>query len=110
MADPERQADDALRALFATLPEPADDGFSELVMGRIGRRTRRRRVMIAAAVVAGALIAAWPLGQLMLQLSDGLRQLAISDEVTGWATEHRTLLAGIALASLTPLLAALLED
>jgi MFS family permease len=109
MAD-DRYADEALRALFAELPDPPDEGFSERVVGRIASRVRRRRLIIAAAVLVGALIAVWPVGQLLLQLSDGLRDLAVGIAGRDWLSEYRTPILGVGLAFLTPVVAALLED
>ena len=74
MAEREHPADAALTALFAAETDPRDDGFSAGVMDRIGGRIRRRRLVIAIAVGAGALIAAWPLGQLLLASADPARQ------------------------------------
>jgi hypothetical protein len=105
--------DRALRALFLAASEPADDGFSDRVIGRIGARVRRRRLVIALAVVIGVAIAAWPLAQLILQASDGIRVLlAVLVEAFGLdrLSHYRPLLAGALLALLTPVLVALLED
>ncbi len=106
----EHRADDALRALFGGMAEPPDDGFSGRVMDRIGARIRRRRLIIALAVLAGTLVAAWPVTQLLLQFSDGLRTVVANFAGTNWLAEYQTLLAGAALAFLTPVVAALLED
>jgi MFS family permease len=106
----DRQADEALRALFADLADPPDQGFSDRVIGRIAGRIRRRRLIIAAAVIAGGLIAAWPLGQLLLQLSEELGDLIVGMAGTDWLNEYRTLILGVGLAFLTPVVAALLED
>jgi hypothetical protein len=110
MAERDLSPDDALRAAFAAVPDPVDGGFTAAVMQRVRARTRRRRLLIAAAVAVGALIAAWPLGQLLLQFSDGLRGLATTAAGTDWFGEHKTLLYGVALACLTPVVAALLEE
>jgi hypothetical protein len=110
MPERSREFDDMLRGVFAAEPEPADDVFSQRVMRRIGARTRQRRLLIAAAVVAGALIAAWPLAQIVMEFSDGLRDLAATAADTQWFGEHKTLLSGVALALLTPVIAAFLED
>jgi hypothetical protein len=106
----ERRADEALRALFAGMAEPGDDGFSGRVMARIGARIRRRRLVIAVAVLAGALVAAWPVAQLLLQFSSSLRTFVAGFAGTDWLADYQTLLAGAALAFLTPVVAALLED
>jgi hypothetical protein len=105
--------DRALQALFAAAPEPADDGFSDRVIGRIGARVRRRRLVIALAVVLGVVIAAWPLAELVLQASDWFRALlGVLVEVIGMdrLNQYRPLLAGALLAMLTPVLVALLEE
>ena len=81
--------DEALRALFAGAPEPADDGFSGRVINRIGARIRRRRLIIGMAVILGALIAAWPLGQLVFQASEGLRALAAQTLGSDFFTQYR---------------------
>jgi anti-sigma factor RsiW len=109
----DRSADDALRELFAGISEPRDDGFADRVMARIESRIRTRRLVLALAVLLGAgiaLVAAWPLGQLLLTLSDDLGSLFVGASGTDWLTEYRTLIAGAVLAFLTPAVAALLED
>lgn len=110
MPEREHAQDAALKALFAADAEPADDGFSAGVMRRINARIQRRRVVIALAVGAGAVIAAWPVGQLLLQLSDGLRALLANTAATDWLMQYRAVLGGAALAFMTPVVAALLED
>lgn len=102
--------DQALRALFAVAPEPDDNGFTDRVMGRIGARVRRRRLAIALAVVLGAGIAAWPLAQLVLQASEGIRALVIEAVGVDWLSQYRPLVAGALLALLTPILVALIEE
>jgi len=109
MTEIERPEDAALRALFATAPEPVDNGFSAGVMTRIASRVRRRRLIIALAIIVGAGIAAWPLGMLILQLSDSLRGLVVSATGTDWIREYPTIIAGAVLAFVTPVIAALLE-
>ena len=109
MTEFERPEDAALRALFAAAPEPADDGFSQRVVARIGSRIHRRRLIIAFAVIVGAGIAAWPLGVMILQFSDSLRGLLVSAAGTDWIREYPTIIAGAVLALLTPVVAALLE-
>ena len=109
MTDIEHPEDAALRALFAAAPEPEDDGFSAGVMARIGSQIRRRRLIIALAIIVGAAIAAWPFGMLVLQLSDSLRGLVVSATGTDWISEYPTIIAGAILALLTPVVAALLE-
>ena len=109
----DRRADDLLRELFAGMPEPRDDGFADRVMARIESRIRTRRLVIALAVMLGAaivLVAAWPLGQLVLSLSGNLQDLFVGASGTDWLTEYRTLIAGAVLAFLTPAVAALIED
>ena len=109
----DRHADKALRELFAGMAEPKDDGFADRVMARIESRIRTRRLVLALAVMLGAgivLVAAWPLGQLVLTLSDDLGSLFVGASGTDWLTEYRTLIAGAVLAFLTPAVAALLED
>lgn len=110
MPERDQAFDDTLRGLFAAEPEPADDGFSQRVMRRIAGRTLRRRLLLAGAVTTGAVIAAWPLGQLLLPLSDGLRELVGQTAATDWLAERKTLLYGVALACLTPIVAAMLEE
>ena len=109
----DRSADEALRELFAGMAEPRDEGFAARVMNRIEARVRTRRLVLALAALLGAgivLVAAWPLGQLVLTLFDDLGALFIGASPTDWLTEYRSLIAGAVLAFLTPAVAALLED
>lgn len=102
--------DQALRALFGAAPEPADYGFTDRVMGRIGARVRRRRLIIALAVVLGIGIAAWPLAQLVLQAAEGIQVLVVEAVGIDWLEQYRPLLAAALLAFVTPVLVALLEE
>lgn len=103
--------EDRLRAWFsADAAGPEDGGFTARVMDRIGVRIRRRRLVLAVAIAAGAGIAAWPLGQLLLQLSDGLRAAAAVVGGAEWLAQHKPVFLGIVLAFVTPVFAALIED
>jgi len=124
-------------ALAASIP---DDGFSAAVEHRLRRRIWTRRIVLGIAVFGGMLLAAGPLSQLFLALSQQLTELSgqVQDDsgliamlpvrqalatagdrlvhVSGqldaaaWFAQNRVLILGGLLAVLTPLVVRVLED
>ena len=99
-----------LSELFETLTPPLEDeGFSALVVRRIGRRLWVRRVVLGTAVVVGGVLALGPLSELSVLisglpvlLSDGLVTVATSWNDPAWLTQNRMILILAVLAASMP--------
>lgn len=99
-----------LREQFsASLPAIADQGFSEKVVRRIRKRTLLRNGLPLAAVLVGTAVIAWPVVDL---LGGVLHQLAVINQLDWQAVfeANKTLVIGLILGALSPLVIALLED
>jgi len=101
--------------LFAQgLDAPADDGFTDTVMGRIGRRLVIRKTVLTTAAVIGGLIAIGPAYELSLLISGAVSN-TISQAISGWSgvdwlPQTRILaLAGLTVI-LAPVVAAILDE
>ena len=113
MADRLKDDEDrALEALFASQPI-ADDGFTRRVVARVRRRLWFRRLLLPAAVLAGAAIAAEPamamfgaLGDILAMLpmeSVGIPRVPGLQDVSAWLV-----VSGAAIAAM--LLLPVLDD
>ncbi|MCJ7556226.1 MAG: hypothetical protein MUP90_04840 [Gammaproteobacteria bacterium] len=91
------------------MPELPDNGFSERVLGRIRRRAVLRRSLPVGALLVGAGIAAWPAVELLGVLAQHMTVIGQFDwqEVL---VANKTLVLGLMLGVLSPLLVAALED
>ena len=103
--------DDRLRIVFRDgLGQPEDDAFRDAVVGRIRKRLRLRRLILAAGVTIGGLIAILPAYELSVSLGEGLSRLSLVWD-GAYSTERSSALmiaAGVAL--LTPVVTMALED
>ncbi len=106
-----------LSELFETLTPPLEDeGFSALVVRRIGRRRRVRRAVLGTAVVVGGMLALGPLSELSVLLSEvpvllseGLITVATSWNDPAWLAQHRMILILAVLAASMPAAIRLLD-
>ena len=106
-----------LSELFETLTPPLEDeGFSALVVRRIGRRRRMRRAVLGTAVVVGGMLALGPLSELSVLLSEvpvllseGLISVATSWNDPAWLAQHRMILILTVLAASMPAAIRLLD-
>lgn len=99
-----------LRRQFAqALPELPDNGFSERVLGRVRRRAVLRRSLPVGALLIGAGVVAWPAVELLGVLAQHLTVIGQFDwqEMLG---ANKTLVLGLTVGLLSPLLVAMLED
>jgi hypothetical protein len=102
-------------ARFATLfqefsPALQDDGFSERVMARIARRTRRRNIVLSAAAIIGGTIALWPLSRLAVTFGNGLLLAATKWHDPAWLLQNQLLIFAVILAGLAPFAIRWLEE
>jgi len=106
----DQQDDERLRSLFReAMPPVADNGFSNRVIYRIGRRRRIRRAVLYFAAGLGIAIAARPAGQLLLSAGDWM---------SAWFAQGAALpvyrfepmFVVVLLGLLSPFLVNLLED
>ena len=106
-----------LSELFETLVPPLEnEGFSALVVRRIGRRRRMRRAVLGTAVVVGGMLALGPLSELSILiselpvlLSEGLVTVATSWNDPAWLAQHRMVLILTVLAASMPAAIRLLD-
>jgi len=97
------------RQFSQAMPELPDNGFSERVFRRIRRRAVLRRSLPVAALLVGAGIVAWPAVELLGVLAQHMTVIGQFDwqEVLG---ANKTLVLGLMLGVLSPLLVAMVED
>ena len=106
-----------LSELFETLTPPLEnEGFSALVLRRIGRRRRVRRAVLGTAVVVGGMLALGPLSELSvlisglpILLSEGLVTVATSWNDPAWLAQNRMILILTVLAASMPAAIRLLD-
>ena len=106
-----------LSELFETLTSPLEnEGFSALVLRRIGRRRRVRRAVLGTAVVVGGMLALGPLSELSvlisglpILLSEGLVTVATSWNDPAWLAQNRMVLILTVLAASMPAAIRLLD-
>ena len=106
-----------LSELFETLVPPLEnEGFSALVVRRIGRRRRMRRAVLGTAVVVGGMLALGPLSELSVLisglpvlLSEGLVTVATSWNDPAWLAQNRMVLILTVLAASMPAAIRLLD-
>ena len=106
-----------LSELFETLAPPLEnEGFSALVLRRIGRRQRVRRAVLGTAVVVGGMLALGPLSELSvlisglpILLSEGLVTVATSWNDPAWLAQNRMVLILTVLAASMPAAIRLLD-
>jgi hypothetical protein len=92
-----------------TMPELPDDGFSRSVLGRIRRRALLRNALPVAGLLVGIGLVAWPAAELIAVIGSHLPTVGHFD----WQQlfeANKTLVLGLLLCVLSPLLVALLED
>lgn len=112
MRDPLPEDEDARLAILfqpaaAAVP---DDGFTEAVMGRVARRTWRRRLILATAAGAGIVVAAVPAWGLAGALGQEITELsARAAGLGGWLATPWALAAGV-LVLVLPGLVGWLEE
>jgi hypothetical protein len=109
--DFDNSGDALLRRLFGQgLDAPADDGFTDTVMGRIRRRLMIRKTVLTAAAVIGGLIAIGPAYELSLVISNAVSQATSGWSGVDWLPQTRILaLAGLTVI-LAPVVAAILDE
>ena len=106
-----------LSELFETLTSPLEnEGFSALVLRRIGRRRRVRHAVLGTAVVVGGMLALCPLSELSvlisglpILLSEGLVTVATSWNDPAWLAQNRMVLILTVLAASMPAAIRLLD-
>ena len=99
-----------LREQFsASLPAIADQGFSEQVVLRIRKRTLLRNGLPLAAILVGTAVIAWPVVELLGELG---QQLAVISQLDWQAVleANKTVVLGLILGALSPLVISILED
>ena len=90
-ATPEQER--RLSELFQTLAPPLEDeGFTGIVLRRIGRRLWLRRIVLGTAVVVGGILALGPLSQLAVLLAEGLVVAATRWNDPAWLAQNQALL------------------
>jgi hypothetical protein len=110
-SDRHEREDEQLRVLIGRVVEwPRDEGFADVVMGRIRRRMRLRKAILGLAVLVGAAVALVPAYELALDIGSALAGLPVRWLDSAWLLEHRTLAAGMAAALLSPLVGQILDD
>jgi hypothetical protein len=100
-----------LRELFVqALDGPADNGFTDTVMGRIGRRIMVRKTVLTAATVIGGLVALGPAYELSLVISNAVSQATSGWSGADWLPQTRILAMVGLTAILAPLVTAILDE
>lgn len=112
MTDQNLSKEDAqLAKMFEELvPTIDDDGFSNRVLARIEHRIRRRKMILASAVIAGAAIALWPVARLAVTLSDGLLVAATRWYDAAWLLQNQVAIVAVVLAAAAPFAIRWLEE
>lgn len=99
-----------LRQQFsASMPDIADQGFSEKVVMRIRKRTLLRNSLPLVAVLAGTAVVAWPVVELLGELG---QQFVVISQLDWQAVleANKTLVMGLILGALSPLAISIMED
>ena len=110
-SDRHGREDERLRVLIGRVVEwPDDEGFTDVVMGRIRRRMRLRKAILGLAVLVGAAVALVPAYELSIVIGFALADMPLRWPDSAWLLEHRTLAAGMAAALLSPLVGQMLDD
>ena len=105
-----QQDDERLRGLFReAMPPVADDGFSDRVLRRIGRRKRIRQVVLYLAAGLGLAIAARPATELLMAAGDWMTA-SLGQSAVLAADRFEPMVVVVVLGLLSPFLVSLLED
>lgn len=100
-----------LKELFARhLETPRDEGFTDGVMDRIGRRILVRKTVLTAASVAGGLVALGPAYDVALWFSELIGQATSGWSEVDWLPQYRILAMAALTAVLAPVVTAILDD
>ena len=100
-----------LTELFARdLETPADEGFTDGVMSRIGRRILIRKTVLTAASVAGGIVALGPAYDVALWFSEFIGQATAGWSGVDWLPQYRILAMAALTAVLAPVVTAILDD
>jgi hypothetical protein len=100
-----------LTELFARdLETPADEGFTDRVMSRIGRRILVRKTVLTAATVTGGIVALGPAYDLALWSSELIGQATAGWSEIDWLPQYRILATAALTAVLAPVVTAILDD
>ncbi len=105
-----RTNDRNLAALFQNLDTPLpDDGFTELVVRRVGRRMWWRRAILVSVAVIGGAFAFLPLLYFSVGLSGVLMDLALHWNDPRWLNEYKEVLLAALVALAVPFSMRLLD-
>lgn len=112
MADPgDDRLEEVLRRVFPIDPDsPADAGFSDAIVARVRRRQRARRILLGAAVLAGALVALAPVVELVAAAGPGLQAAMARWSEAGNQSIDVNAASTVVLIALTFLFTRALED
>ena len=112
MADPiDDRVEEALARVFPLDPDsPADAGFSDAIVARVRRRQRARRILLGAAVLAGALVALEPVIDLVAAAGPGLQAALTRWTAAGTPSIVGNAASAVALIALAFLFTRALED
>ena len=103
-----QQDDERLRGLFREAMPP-DDGFSDRVLRRIGRRKRIRQAVLYLAGGLGLAIAARPATELLMAAGDWMTA-SLGQSAVLAADRFEPMIVVVVLGLLSPFLVNLLED
>lgn len=107
----DERVEEVLESVFPLDPDsPADEGFSHVIVARIRRRHRARRLLLGAAVFAGALVALAPALDLVTGAASGLQAALTRWTTAGPASIYGQAASAMVLIALAFLITRALED